>query len=108
MENRYWVDFLNSQNTLMRSDIYSYTYMHRLCAILWFRSDGLDSGSFVKERLISAAVSCMEAINDKYGKVEDPNAGIDESEAYLSQGDGSGRVINIEVVGMKKIGDLQR
>lgn len=52
-------------------------------------------------------MSCLEAIKERYGKVEDEFAGIDESQAYLSQR-GDNRTINIEVVGMKKIGDLQR
>ena len=98
--------FVSVRKSVLRAYIQMKCYANG-CQILICTRDGLASGSFIKEKLITAAVSCKEAISDKYGKVDDVNAGIDESEAYLSQKTGQ-RVINIEVVGMKKIGDLQR
>lgn len=71
-----------------------------------FLSDGETSGSFVREKLMHPAVTCVEAINDKYGKVDDELAGVIEDQAYLTQGDGG--FIKVEVVGMKSINDLQR
>lgn len=70
-------------------------------------SDGENSGSFLREKLLHPAVTCIEAIRDKYGKVDGELAGVVEDEAYLNQGEG-GRVIKVEVVGMKSINDLQR
>lgn len=69
--------------------------------------DGMPSGSFVKLKLLKARMTCREAVEDKYGRIEDEDMGIDESEAYLPGSTNMGRAVNIEVVGMKKINDLQ-
>ncbi|XP_067942324.1 tubulin-specific chaperone E-like isoform X2 [Watersipora subatra] len=55
--------------------------------------------------MIAEQMTCSEAIKDKYGKIEDGSTGIDEAQACLTQASKS-RIINIEVVGMQKIGDL--
>ena len=86
---------------------FSIALLNVLLSFIFIHSNGDNSGSFIKEKLIHPAVSCIEAINDKYGKVEDDLAGVDEEEAYLTQGEG-GRVVKVEVVGMKDINDLQR
>lgn len=84
-----------------------YLYSNKEIYFYLNNSDGENSGSFIREKLIHPAVSCIEAISDKYGKVDDDLAGVDEEEAYLTQGEG-GRVVKVEVVGMKDINDLQR
>lgn len=61
----------------------------------------------MKLKLLKSALSCQEAIKDRYGKIDDDDMGINEAEAFLPSATVSGRAINIEVVGMKKINDLQ-
>lgn len=67
----------------------------------------MESGSFVKPKLLKPRLVCQKAVEEKYGRIDDEDMGIDESEAYLPTSGSAGRVINIEVVGMKQINDLQ-
>lgn len=74
--------------------------------VLLLSRGGVDSGSFVKPKLLKARLMCREAVQEKYGRIEDENVGIDESNTYLPSS-GGGRLISIDVVGMKQINDLQ-
>ncbi|KAF6016941.1 hypothetical protein EB796_024750 [Bugula neritina] len=64
------------------------------------------SATFIKAKIIHPASTCLEAIKDKYGQVDDELAGVEYSEAFIGNQQ-SGKDVSIELVGMKKVNDLQ-
>ena len=63
------------------------------------------SGSFVRAKKVNLGVTFMEALQERYGRTEDENAGVVEEELYVV---GKGKQTTVEMVGAKSVNLKQR
>ena len=64
------------------------------------------SGSFLRPKKTNLGVPLMAAVEDRYGRVEDENAGVITDDLYVVGGKNKQTVV--EMVGARKVNDLQR
>ena len=64
------------------------------------------SGSFIREKKANFGVPFMNAVQDRYGKIEDENAGVITEELFVV--DEQNKQTVVEMVGARKVNDLQR
>ena len=63
------------------------------------------SGSFIRLKKASPGIGLWEAIEDRYGRVEDDTGGVKEEELYVM---GNNQKTIVEMVGAKKVNRKQR
>ncbi|XP_052768740.1 tubulin-specific chaperone E-like isoform X1 [Mya arenaria] len=63
------------------------------------------SGSFIRPKKANFGVSFMSAVCDRYGRIEDENAGVITDDLYVVGGKNQQTVV--EMVGARKVNDLQ-
>ena len=63
------------------------------------------SGSFVRPKKVNLGISFLEALKERYGRIEDENAGVVEEELYVV---GKGKQTTVEMVGAKSVNIKQR
>ena len=63
------------------------------------------SGSFVRAKKVNLGVTFLEALQERYGRIEDENAGVVEEELYVV---GKGKQTAVEMVGAKSVNLKQR
>ncbi|XP_041353725.1 tubulin-specific chaperone E-like [Gigantopelta aegis] len=67
----------------------------------YFTTKHATSGSFVRPKKVELGVTCFAALKDKYGRINEKNAGVDVEELYVT---GSNNQITVvEMVGAEKI-----
>ena len=71
---------------------------------LHFRSP--TSGSFVRRNKVSVGVTFFEALQDRYGRIEDDDAGVIQEDMFVVGK--NQQTTHVEVVGAKKINSKQR
>lgn len=64
------------------------------------------SGSFVRGKKLDLGINCFDAIVDRYGKLEDPNAGVITEELFV-MGNNKKKTV-VEMVGAKSVNERQR
>jgi hypothetical protein len=64
------------------------------------------SGSFIREKKANFGVPFMNAVKDRYGKIDDENAGVITEELFVV--DEQNKQTVVEMVGARKVNDLQR
>ena len=63
------------------------------------------SGSFIRPKKANFGVSFISAVHDRYGKIEDENAGVITDELFVL---GPNQQTVVEMVGARKVNDQQR
>lgn len=73
--------------------------------VSYFKTSHPTSGSFVRPNKVNFGISCVEAIKDRYGKVDGSTAGIDEN--ALSELKKAMNANVVEMVGFDKVNSKQ-
>lgn len=71
----------------------------------YFKTKHPKSGSFIRTKKANFGVPFLSAVQDRYGKVEDENAGVITEELYVV--DEQNKQTVVEMVGARKVNDLQ-
>ncbi|XP_045187211.2 tubulin-specific chaperone E-like isoform X2 [Mercenaria mercenaria] len=71
----------------------------------YFKTKHPKSGSFIRVKKANFGVPFMTAVKDRYGKIEDENAGVITEELYVV--DEQNQQTVVEMVGARKVNDLQ-
>ena len=80
--------------------------MSEIFEIFTIFSSGPTSGSFLRPAKTNLGISLTAAINDRYGLIDDENAGVITEDLFV-MGAGNQQTI-VEMVGAKKVNELQR
>jgi hypothetical protein len=59
-----------------------------------------NSGSFVRPKKVEFGATCFEAIQERYGIIDDENAGVIQEELYVK---GTNKNTVVEMVGAQKV-----
>lgn len=71
---------------------------------LYFKTRHPASGSFIRPKKANFGMPFISAVEDRYGKVEDENAGVEVDELFVV---GGKKQTVVEMVGARKVNDLQ-
>ncbi|XP_056022932.1 tubulin-specific chaperone E-like isoform X2 [Ostrea edulis] len=71
----------------------------------YFNTRYSTSGSFVRGKKLDLGINCFDAIVDRYGKLEDPNAGVITEELFV-MGNNKKKTV-VEMVGAKSVNERQ-
>ena len=72
---------------------------------MYYFSSEPGAGSFVRAQKVNFGVSLLQAIKERYGLVEDENAGINPEDMYVY---GKNQQTVVEVVGARSVNLQQR
>lgn len=64
------------------------------------------SGSFVRGKKLDLGINCFDAVVDRYGKIDDPNAGVITEELFVVGSNQKKTVV--QMVGAKAVNEKQR
>ena len=64
------------------------------------------SGSFVRQSKVNAGVTFLEALQDRYGRIDDEDAGVIQEEMFVIGK--NQQKTRVEIVGAKKVNSQQR
>ncbi|KAL4239116.1 hypothetical protein ACF0H5_003818 [Mactra antiquata] len=71
----------------------------------YFKTKHPKSGSFIRPKKANFGISFMSAVNDRYGRTEDENAGVITEDLYVV--DAYNKTTVVEMVGARKVNELQ-